>query len=94
MKGVLDLGNGHRLTLTFDRETGAPSGAVHDHPWKDGPGPNGQVRRGGVIAFEGHGGDRPHWTIEQEEPLTLSPSLLCTRCGCHGWVREGRWVYT
>jgi len=32
------------------------------------------------------------WTIESREPLTLSPSLLCTRCGHHGFVRGGEWV--
>lgn len=35
--------------------------------------------------------DRPVWTVEQWEPLTLSPSLLCTDCGDHGFVRGGRW---
>lgn len=24
--------------------------------------------------------------------LTLSPSLLCTACGHHGFVQQGRWV--
>lgn len=37
-------------------------------------------------------GKRRLWTIDQLEPLTLSPSLLCTACGDHGFVREGRWV--
>ena len=37
------------------------------------------------------------WTIEAGEPekfegLTLSPSILCKRCGLHGWIRDGRWV--
>lgn len=31
-------------------------------------------------------------TIEQEEPLTISPSILCPRCNLHGFIREGRWV--
>lgn len=39
----------------------------------------------------------PHralWTVDQAEPLTLSPSLQCGCKGCahHGWIREGRWV--
>lgn len=37
----------------------------------------------------------PHadsWDLIQEEPLTLSPSLLCRACGSHGFIREGRWV--
>ena len=54
---------------------------------------------GGAVLF-----DRPQvrenwpgrelWTVEQEDPLTLSPSLACAcpGCGHHGWIREGRWV--
>lgn len=33
-----------------------------------------------------------NWTIEQFEPLTLSPSLLCRICGHHGFVRNGCWA--
>jgi hypothetical protein len=32
------------------------------------------------------------WDVEQEEPLTISPSLLCHVCGNHGFIREGRWI--
>lgn len=32
------------------------------------------------------------WRVESLEPLTLSPSLLCTSCGLHGFVRNGAWV--
>lgn len=31
------------------------------------------------------------WTVESFEPLTLSPSILCS-CGDHGYIRDGRWV--
>lgn len=31
------------------------------------------------------------WKVECWEPLTLSPSLLCS-CGDHGFVRSGKWV--
>jgi hypothetical protein len=30
------------------------------------------------------------WSVEVEEPLTLSPSID-TGC-CHGYIRQGRWV--
>ncbi len=52
----------------------------------------------------GQGGihvDRPHvrevfkghvWQILQEEPLTLDPSIHRLECGCHGYIREGKWV--
>lgn len=32
------------------------------------------------------------WTVESWEPLTLSPSLLSTCCGDHGFIRNGRWI--
>lgn len=33
-----------------------------------------------------------HWKLESEEPLTLSPSLLCPVCQHHGFIRDGKWV--
>jgi hypothetical protein len=35
---------------------------------------------------------RPKWTVESWDPLTISPSVLCLRCGHHGWIQGGRWV--
>lgn len=31
------------------------------------------------------------WTVESWEPLTVSPSILCS-CGDHGFIRAGKWV--
>lgn len=36
--------------------------------------------------------NKPTWSVESWEPLTLSPSLLCRGCGDHGLIRSGRWV--
>lgn len=36
--------------------------------------------------------DATHWDLVSLEPLTLSPSLLCNRCGAHGFIRAGHWV--
>jgi hypothetical protein len=36
--------------------------------------------------------DHQLWQLVSDDPLTLSPSLLCGRCGDHGFVREGVWV--
>lgn len=41
------------------------------------------------------GAGSPRWTVEQREPLMLSPSVWCKDRGCggfHGFIREGRWV--
>lgn len=33
-----------------------------------------------------------NWKLESEQPLTLSPSLLCRACKLHGYIRDGKWV--
>lgn len=30
------------------------------------------------------------WQVQSWEPLTISPSVLCS-CGDHGFIRNGRW---
>ncbi len=32
------------------------------------------------------------WTVVSADPLHLEPSILCTVCGDHGFIRDGRWV--
>jgi hypothetical protein len=32
------------------------------------------------------------WTVQSTDPITLSPSLLCSACGEHGFIRDGKWV--
>lgn len=100
---VLDLGDGHTLRFTrwaperdlnpqyADLPDVDRYGAIVSHPRPDGTG-----TCEGAITFDGpvqraHDPDRPMWTVEAWEPLTLSPSLLC-HCGDHGFVRAGRWV--
>ena len=48
-------------------------------------------RIGGAIPFV-RTQDWPVWRVEQWDPLTISPSVLCRDCGLHGWIRDGRWV--
>lgn len=31
------------------------------------------------------------WTVQQREPLTVTPSILCHGCQLHGWITDGRW---
>lgn len=33
----------------------------------------------------------PDHVVVSEEPLTITPSLLCSVCGLHGFVTDGRW---
>jgi hypothetical protein len=30
--------------------------------------------------------------VVQREPLTIEPSILCSDCQTHGFIRDGRWV--
>lgn len=95
MAAPIDLGSGY--TARFYRW--APDRALN--PQYDGiP----DAERAGIILTCPHGseggvpfdgrvpGQRDGWTVESEEPLTLTPSIVVHPCGCHGWIREGRWV--
>lgn len=31
-------------------------------------------------------------TVISNKPYTLSPSLLCSECGLHGFIQNGKWV--
>ncbi len=90
--GAIDLGEGHWITLS--RYEDEISGLSDYHLT-----PEGKVCAG-FIAFEGRAWARKFadglaghaWKVECEDPLTLSPSLLCRACGDHGFIRNGRWV--
>lgn len=30
--------------------------------------------------------------LVSNDPLTIFPSIKCTDCGLHGWVRDGAWI--
>lgn len=66
-------------------------GLIHFHPKPDGSRCN-----GGAILFDipenDNVPDRAKWQVVSLDPLRLEPSLLCTVCGNHGFIRAGRWV--
>jgi len=105
MQADLDLGNGRTLQWTRwapDRHLnpqyeGQPDieriGAILSHPDRRDPS---RPCEGGIL-FDRPGvasafPDRDLWRIEQENPLTISPSVLCGACGDHGFIRDGNWV--
>ena len=100
----MDLGHGVSVYFMCNRE-GFVIGLSADHPRakatttvkRDGrtihnpPGsPCGGFLRLDVPATANETGSR--WKVESWWPLTLTPSVLCTVCGQHGWIRDGRWV--
>jgi hypothetical protein len=32
------------------------------------------------------------WVIVQVDPLTVTPSIHCLDCGCHGFITNGEWI--
>jgi hypothetical protein len=32
------------------------------------------------------------WHVESIHPLTVDRSIHNSHCGCHGWIKAGKWV--
>jgi hypothetical protein len=97
MSEPIDLGDGHtiRLLELHGHEGQGYCGAIvrHEIAVSDAY-PLGFDE--GAIHFDNDVGrlacpSGPWWHADSWEPLSLSPSLLCT-CGDHGFIREGKWV--
>ena len=80
----IDLGSGHSYAWFY--HNGVRVGLIERHPRPDGAG---DCR--GTVWTDGAHGDE-NWNIVSETRLTLTPSILCTICGNHGFVRDGKWV--
>lgn len=94
-----DLGNGYVAYPLGDEDD--PLGLEIDGP----AGPNCTHRGGhdgvpgrcsGTVWFEGRSLDGPNqtgdeWKVEQEEPLTLSPSIECDCGHQHSHIVDGKW---
>lgn len=86
----IDLGHDVAIAFTSWRDRDK-TGLIHSHQRPD----DGEPCAGGVMfdlpgvaeAFPG----RALWQVVSLDPLTLSPSLLCS-CGHHGFIRDGKWV--
>lgn len=82
-----------RLLPFVEQEDGPVVGYIEEHPDLRNPSEN----CAGAIFVDLEAArrsrkDRPTWTVEQNDPLTLSPSVACRTCGNHGFIREGKWV--
>lgn len=80
---ILDLGDGH--TAQAVELNGVVYGYDITHPRKGQSGER-------CASWIPIGGGPESWTVDSPNPLTVSPSLLCTACGDHGFIRQGQWV--
>jgi hypothetical protein len=87
-EGAFNLGDDHYYTKGVDKA----GNWIAIHEWHKTPEGRWCV---GYVPFDVDTEWRtkgPHWEVVSLEPLTLSPTLLCTACTSHGFIREGRWV--
>lgn len=93
----IDLGDGHSLRF-FTIDGVNVIGATEEHPSATDTSIHkvGEMCAGAVyfdVPELPSGWQGVHkWTVESWEPLTISPSVLCTLCENHGFIREGKWV--
>ena len=97
MPTKIDLGEGRSVKF-FTVDGVNIVGATEEHPSAKDTSVHkaGEACAGGVYfdVPELPAGWKPlqRWTVESWNPLTLSPSVLCTLCGNHGFIRESKWV--
>lgn len=93
----IDIGPG--VTVEIHRVDGEAYGLTEHHT--DPSRPTHDAARGnccGYCRFDNDVGTRvhadysgPRWKVESLDPLTLSPSILCS-CGHHGFIKQGKWI--
>lgn len=89
--GFIDIGHGSRIAFRSWADHDK-AGLLEEHDR-----PDGQGKCSGGVMFDlpgvrEHFPDSALWQVESWDPLTISPSLLCTVCGNHGFIRNGRWI--
>lgn len=86
MTGFVEIGHGVCIERRRLHDSDEVVGIAYKHP----NGLGGTCE--GWIAFKDRYITGQGWTVLSDEPLTLSPSLLCKLCGHHGFIRDGKWV--
>lgn len=83
--GPIDIGSG--VTIEKRYINGQLAGVAYTHDCPHG-------NKNDYIPIDGDHGtpDGMGWRLEVDDPLTVSPSLLCRACGHHGFIRNGKWV--
>lgn len=80
---------GERHVIRFILRDGVRVGVAIDHPRKR----RGQDDCSMNVSFDTDTETQgPKFHVEQMNPLTLSPVLLCLDCSDCGYVKGGRWI--
>lgn len=98
MNDSLDLGSGFSLRFTSwspDRALNPQYEGIPDQP-KIGailtcPHSDGSILFDHGPQYEQIFPNRPKWQVISWDPLTISPSIYCGNCGCHGFIIDGKW---
>jgi hypothetical protein len=75
------VGNGIAALFTDEPKTGASRIAIEHQCTRQR---DGQTLLIAPFLQRGH-------QLLSEEPLTVSPSILCADCGLHGFITDGTW---
>jgi hypothetical protein len=88
-----DLGHNQAWSKTFDKD-GNWIGILEWHECQDAQNTGEDGRSAGGVYFTNASPDLkgPRWTLVNEAPITISPSILCRSCGNHGFITNGKWV--
>jgi hypothetical protein len=89
-KGLIDIGADHSIKFVeYGDET---AGINVYHLNNEGDPCVGWVPfRGSAWDRQFEGGITQAWDVQSAVPLTISPSVLCTSCKDHGFIRNGKW---
>jgi hypothetical protein len=87
---IIDIGDNHKIKfIGYEDDPCVGINVIHKAP--DGK------DCAGWVPFKGRAWEKvfsetiQSWDILSMEPLTLTPSILCTVCGDHGFIRNGKW---
>jgi hypothetical protein len=85
---VIDVGHGMLIYPVYREGVEESVGFWETHRTE------GQRGCGGCVMFnipENTDSHRTRWELVSREPMHVEPSILCGRCGWHGFLRNGAW---
>lgn len=92
VRDPVDLGDGWKLEPVSQHGKPDTIGYMITGPAAEACPLPGDGLCGGLVRIADTGDGKPVWKVEQDDPLTLSPSIVCSCKGQHGFVRDGKYV--